>query len=84
MTAFVRTADDIADHPTLRAGEKLAYLDLLEGELQNAANRRRRRLSHVAVWAIRSHPLPPRVVVEEGGWPSSGPQTGPWLGVRPK
>ena len=30
---FVRTADDIADHPTLRAGEKLAYLDLLEAEL---------------------------------------------------
>ena len=39
MTAFIRTADDIADHPTLRAGEKLAYLDLLEAELQNAANR---------------------------------------------
>ena len=30
---FVRTADDIADHATLAAGDKLAYLDLLEAEL---------------------------------------------------
>ena len=30
---FVRTADDIADHATLGAREKLAYLDLLEAEL---------------------------------------------------
>ena len=30
---FVRTADDIADHATLAAPEKLAYLDLLEAEL---------------------------------------------------
>jgi hydroxysqualene synthase len=30
---FVRTADDIADHATLGAPEKLAYLDLLETEL---------------------------------------------------
>jgi squalene synthase HpnC len=30
---FVRTADDIADHATLDAGEKIAYLDLLESEL---------------------------------------------------
>jgi squalene synthase HpnC len=30
---FVRTADDIADHATLGASEKLAYLDLLEAEL---------------------------------------------------
>ena len=30
---FVRTADDIADHPTLDASEKLRYLDLLEAEL---------------------------------------------------
>jgi hydroxysqualene synthase len=30
---FVRTADDIADHATLGAAEKLAYLDLLEAEL---------------------------------------------------
>jgi len=30
---FVRTADDIADHATLSADEKLHYLDLLEAEL---------------------------------------------------
>src|SRR5665213_2295272 len=30
---FVRTADDIADHATLEAGDKLTYLDLLEAEL---------------------------------------------------
>src|SRR4029077_14812375 len=30
---FVRTADDIADHATLPAQDKLALLDLLEAEL---------------------------------------------------
>ena len=30
---FVRTADDIADHATLAAGEKLAQLDQLEADL---------------------------------------------------
>jgi hydroxysqualene synthase len=30
---FVRTADDIADHASLSAPDKLAYLDLMEGEL---------------------------------------------------
>jgi hydroxysqualene synthase len=30
---FVRTADDIADHATLSAHDKLKYLDLLEAEL---------------------------------------------------
>ena len=30
---FVRTADDIADHATLAAKDKLAFLDLLEAEL---------------------------------------------------
>src|SRR5215471_18546665 len=30
---FVRTADDIADHATLAAEDKLAYLDVLEAEL---------------------------------------------------
>ena len=30
---FVRTADDIADHADLAAGDKLGYLDLLEAEL---------------------------------------------------
>ena len=33
---FVRTADDIADHATLEASEKLRYLDLLEAELLGA------------------------------------------------
>lgn len=31
---YVRTADDIADHPTLSERDKLAYLDILDGELQ--------------------------------------------------
>jgi hydroxysqualene synthase len=31
---FVRTADDIADHATLAAGEKLALLDQLEADLE--------------------------------------------------
>ena len=55
---FVRTADDIADHPTLRAGEKLAYLDLLEAELlgkgdsqMEAVNLRR---------ALAERAMPPR------------------------
>ena len=30
---FVRTADDIADHPTLQPDEKLAHLDALEADL---------------------------------------------------
>jgi squalene synthase HpnC len=30
---FVRTADDIADHPTLGERDKLSYLDLMEAEL---------------------------------------------------
>ncbi|MEY9585425.1 phytoene/squalene synthetase [Sinorhizobium fredii] len=30
---FVRMADDIADHATLAADEKLLYLDILEAEL---------------------------------------------------
>ncbi|TWC05958.1 squalene synthase HpnC [Bradyrhizobium macuxiense] len=45
---FVRTADDIADHATLPADEKLRYLDLMEAELlgngetqQEAVNLRR-------------------------------------------
>jgi hydroxysqualene synthase len=34
---FVRTADDIADHPTLPPGEKLAHLDALEAGLLGAS-----------------------------------------------
>jgi squalene synthase HpnC len=55
---FVRTADDIADHSTLGAREKLDYLDLLEAELlgqgdtqPEAVNLRR---------ALAEHSMPPR------------------------
>src|SRR5215213_2368789 len=43
---FVRTADDIADHATLAADEKLRYLDLFEAELlgKGAAQADRLRL----------------------------------------
>jgi squalene synthase HpnC len=44
---FVRTADDIADHPTLDPGEKLAHLDALEagllGNIEGEAVARRLR-----------------------------------------
>jgi squalene synthase HpnC len=49
---FVRTADDIADHPTLKPGEKLAYLDALEAGLlgriegEPVAQRLRASLGH--------------------------------------
>src|ERR1700739_3761518 len=36
---FVRTADDIADHATLGADEKLRYLDLLEAEQPGEGDR---------------------------------------------
>ena len=46
---FVRTADDIADHPTLDPGEKLAHLDALEagllGRTEGEAVARRLRVS---------------------------------------
>jgi hydroxysqualene synthase len=46
---FVRTADDIADHPTLDPGEKLAHLDALEagllGRIEGEPVARRLRLS---------------------------------------
>jgi hydroxysqualene synthase len=55
---FVRTADDIADHATLSASDKLAYLDLLEAELlgkgdsqMEAVNLRR---------ALAERAMPPR------------------------
>jgi hydroxysqualene synthase len=34
---FVRTADDIADHPTLQPGEKLAHLGALEARRWHSA-----------------------------------------------
>jgi hydroxysqualene synthase len=46
---FVRTADDIADHPTLAPGEKLAHLDALEagllGQTEGEAVARRLRVA---------------------------------------
>jgi hydroxysqualene synthase len=55
---FVRTADDIADHASLKEHEKLAYLDLLEAELlgrgdsqMEAVNLRR---------ALAERAMPPR------------------------
>ena len=40
---FVRTADDIADHPTLSSADKLAHLDALEADLLGRERRQRRR-----------------------------------------
>jgi squalene synthase HpnC len=55
---FVRTADDIADHATLSASDKLGYLDMLESELRGggdsqpeAVNLRR---------ALEARAMPPR------------------------
>ncbi|MGA7807919.1 squalene synthase HpnC [Bradyrhizobium sp.] len=55
---FVRTADDIADHPTLSATDKLAYLDLLEAELLGKGDSQAEavRLRH----ALAERAMPPR------------------------
>jgi squalene synthase HpnC len=54
---FVRTADDIADHPTLGAGEKLALLDQLEAALLGEGSER----AAVALRAaLHERGLPPR------------------------
>ncbi|THD70500.1 MAG: squalene synthase HpnC [Bradyrhizobium sp.] len=55
---FVRTADDIADHATLGAQEKLAYLDLLEKELlgQGDSQPEAVKLRH----ALAERSMPPR------------------------
>ncbi len=55
---FVRTADDIADHATLGAQEKLAYLDLLETELlgQGDSQPEAVKLRH----ALAERSMPPR------------------------
>lgn len=42
---FVRTADDIADHATLAADEKLRYLDLLEAELLGGGDSQKEAVS---------------------------------------
>jgi hydroxysqualene synthase len=55
---FVRTADDIADHATLPAQEKLTYLDLLEAELLGQGESQPEAVSLRRALAERS--MPPR------------------------
>ena len=51
---FVRTADDIADHATLPADEKLRYLDLLEAELLGKGDTQKEAVSLRQALAERS------------------------------
>ncbi len=55
---FVRTADDIADHATLAADEKLRYLDLMEAELLGNGDTQKEavNLRH----ALAERAMPPR------------------------
>ncbi len=55
---FVRTADDIADHATLEAAEKLRYLDLLEAELLGNGESQKEAVTLRSALAERS--MPPR------------------------
>jgi squalene synthase HpnC len=55
---FVRTADDIADHATLAASEKIAYLDLLEAELLGHGDTQPEAVNLRRALAERS--MPPR------------------------
>ena len=55
---FVRTADDIADHATLDANEKLTLLDLLEAELLGQGDSQREAVNLRRALAERS--MPPR------------------------
>src|ERR1700744_5718465 len=55
---FVRTADDIADHATLDAAEKLRYLDLLEAELTGKGDSQTEAVTLRNALAERS--MPPR------------------------
>jgi hydroxysqualene synthase len=55
---FVRTADDIADHATLAAQDKLAYLDLLEAELLGKGDSQPEAVNLRQALAQRS--MPPR------------------------
>jgi squalene synthase HpnC len=55
---FVRTADDIADHATLGANEKLAYLDLMETELLGQGDSQPEAVNLRRALAERS--MPPR------------------------
>jgi hydroxysqualene synthase len=55
---FVRTADDIADHATLRPEEKLAYLDLLQAELTGNGDSQKEAVNLREALAERA--MPPR------------------------
>jgi hydroxysqualene synthase len=55
---FVRTADDIADHATLPAEEKLRYLDLMEAELLGNGDSQKEAVSLRRAFAERG--MPPR------------------------
>ncbi|TMJ51518.1 MAG: squalene synthase HpnC [Alphaproteobacteria bacterium] len=55
---FVRTADDIADHATLAAKDKLAFLDLLEAELLGKGDTQPEAVNLRRALAERS--MPPR------------------------
>jgi len=55
---FVRTADDVADHATLGAAEKLAYLDLLEAELLGKGDSQKEAVNLRSALAARG--MPPR------------------------
>jgi squalene synthase HpnC len=55
---FVRTADDIADHATLEAAEKLRYLDLLEADLLGKGDSQQEAVTLRTALAERS--MPPR------------------------
>ena len=55
---FVRTADDIADHATLGARDKLEYLDLLESELLGQGDSQPEAVNLRRALAGRS--MPPR------------------------
>ena len=55
---FVRTADDIADHATLAANDKLAHLDLLEAELLGNGDSQPEAVNLRRALAERS--MPPR------------------------
>jgi hydroxysqualene synthase len=55
---FVRTADDIADHATLGAADKLRYLDLLEAELLGRGDSQPEAVNLRRALAERS--MPPR------------------------
>src|SRR6478609_4829078 len=55
---FVRTADDIADHATLAADEKLRLLDLLEAELLGNGDTQKEAVS--LRHALAGRAMPPR------------------------